>query len=93
MAAKLIKPSPLQDLNQMVDTPEHDKLRRLSRQTQLIGNFIDWLGDQGLIMCEPQGRHNVPIRKSRDEMIAEFFGVDLARFHAEKDAILESMTG
>lgn len=73
--------------------PEHDKLKAAKGprgdDTQLIGEFLEWLGDSGYVI----GRWNddeelEPFRGSR-QLLEEFFEVDAKKLSDEKDALLD----
>ncbi len=76
--------------------PEHAKLKALGGANQTIGDFIEWLGEQGFTIAHhallESGEPSVHLSwcgKSRDRLIAEFFEIDQAKLDAEKDQILE----
>ena len=31
--------------------PEHEKLQEIKNQSQIIGEFLDWLEDRGISLC------------------------------------------
>jgi hypothetical protein len=85
----------------MNNYPEHDKLAEIdSAQKQTVQDFIDWLCDKSnLVICDfdensfdgyyeydgvyPQ------TRLSREQIMAEYFGIDLQKLSSEKDRILD----
>jgi hypothetical protein len=73
------------------DYPEHEKLKAIVDKSQAIGEFIEWLGYQGIHLAEYHKngewlqRTNMPIRN----LLAEFFDIDQKKIDAEKDAMLE----
>lgn len=74
--------------------PEHEKLGKVSARSQAIGEFLEWLGHEHVIctwgsvddMFDREGYR--PTRKSIEELLAEFFEIDLAVIETEKRAML-----
>ena len=78
----------------MSDYPEHQKLRAVKDKSQCVGEFIEWLGEQGIMLCCNDGQVgmypiNWPITESRNKLLARFFGIDLNRLEDEKLAMLD----
>lgn len=73
--------------------PEHEKLKALGGANQTVGDFIEWLGEQGWEIARPHERMDmlIPIMKSRDDLLAEFFEIDRNKLEAEKRAMLDSI--
>ena len=84
--------------------PEHNKLRAIADKSQTVGEFLEWLGEQGLTVCRFQEltRHSdelgdyspegyYPARTSREKLLAEFFDIDLDKIEAEKRAMLDAL--
>lgn len=65
----------------MSEYPEHDKLIKVRQEAQAQGEFLDWV-------CEKEG---IQLETSIRELLAEYYGVDLAEFEAEKRAMLAKM--
>lgn len=72
-------------------TPEHDKRDGKEDQFQLIGEFLEWLGEKGihLAVYGPEDDQLWPTHQPIEQTLADFFGVDLNAFRAESDAVLE----
>lgn len=71
--------------------PEHDKLQAVSGSYGLRFEFLEWLtGERGLTICEANrgedARHYpyVPIVEPFENLLAEFYGIDLAVIEAER---------
>jgi hypothetical protein len=62
-------------------TTECDKLHAIKDQSQVIGEFLDWLEDE----------HEVFLPKSVTNLLAEYFDIDLEKVEQEKLAILEDL--
>lgn len=72
------------------DYPEHDKLKALGGANQTVGDFIEWLGERDMMIAEyANGSELMPVRRSRDDLLAEFFNIDRSVLEAEKRAMLD----
>jgi hypothetical protein len=76
--------------------PMHAKLKGLNGSNQIVGDFIEWLDEQRIEMAQwhdaVDGQEDaflVPIHKSRDDLLAEFFDIDRDVLENEKRAILD----
>lgn len=76
----------------MNDYPEHDKLKSVAEESQIIGEFLDTCG---YVLCveesEPFYYHHdeyIPTRNSIQQILAHYFSIDLDRIEAEKRAML-----
>lgn len=81
---------------QRPDYPMHDKLKALGTDRAAVQRFIDWLFDDepGWFICEPLKSRMVderliPVRHSREEIMAMFFEIDLTVLDDEKRAMLD----
>jgi hypothetical protein len=68
--------------------PEHEKLRKLNGANQAIGDFLNWLHDNGFEIAKWRHDELVPSGKSRDDLIAEFCKIDRDKLDDEKRAML-----
>lgn len=68
--------------------PEHIKLDAIRPLSQAVGEFIDWLEEQGLTICIHAHGEFVPTLSRRDDLLAEYFGVDQTKLNAEKEVML-----
>lgn len=69
--------------------PEHQKLKDLNGRNETVGDFIEWLNDNGLVIAEHDKSSRLwPTMKSRDTLIANFFEIDTKKLEAEKRQIL-----
>lgn len=67
-------------------TPELDKMVAVRDQSQVIGEFLDWLKhERG---CAFYDVELIPIHDSIEELLARFFGIDLDKVEAERREIL-----
>ena len=79
-----------------MDLSEHEKLKAIKPLSQAIGNFIEWLGENGMTICSEdripyRPDEYVPIRRTTEELLADHFKIDLNRLEAEKEAMLEEI--
>lgn len=81
-----------------IETPECDRMLAVRDQSQAIGEFIDWLNYEHevfLARYEDLDDYSQPVlmtfHRNMNELLAEFFGIDLAKVEAEKRAILDSL--
>lgn len=80
-------------------TPEHDKFRPHQKDANTIGDFLEWLSEQGFRRMRweeyeedwiPQKREGwVQDRRNIQQLIAEFFGIDKKKFDEETEAIYQ----
>jgi len=80
-----------------IETPECDKLKALidSGERDTLQKFLDWLTENHVVLCQLEtGRgyrsdgEYVPLRQNTENLMAEFFGIDLKKVEREKQAIL-----
>lgn len=79
--------------------PEHEKLLAVKDQTQVIGEFLEWLASRGIQLMRPSGHENIghdgwlPDTRSISTILADWAGIDEARLEREKRAMLERLQG
>ena len=74
-----------------IELPEHDKLRDIQPLSQAVYNFLEWCGEQGIVLCDCTDRSNerwYPISMGREKLLARHFEIDLAKLEREKESIL-----
>lgn len=74
-------------------TPTLDRMLKVKEDSQKLGEFLDWLSEQGFILCEKQTDGSkfypyFPTRYAVEELLAMYFGVDIGMAQAEQDAVL-----
>jgi hypothetical protein len=77
--------------------PECDKLHMVKYDSQVIGEFLDWLQHERkptLLLCDCLNKHSMystfqPSAITVEKLLAEYFGINLDRLEAEKLAILD----
>ncbi len=72
-------------------TPELNKMLAVKNESQEIGNFLEWLGDNGVILAEYRGEELNSYSYTIEKLLAKYFGIDLVKADDEKRAILESL--
>jgi len=74
----------------MADYPEHEKMRQIADESQLIGWFLEC---SDYTLCEfHQGEDEyLPPHKSIEEILAEYFEIDLNKIEQEKRQMLEEI--
>ena len=78
----------------MSQYPEHDKLKEIQEESQIIGEFLDncgytlakWSKEPHLV----DYAELVPVGSIPD-ILAEYFGIDQNKLEAEKRAMLDEM--
>jgi hypothetical protein len=73
----------------MSEYPEHDKLNRVKNQTQTIGEFLEWLGEQEYEICgtDKYDRY-MPTPLTDQQLLAKYVGVDENKLELEKRKML-----
>ena len=75
--------------------PEHEKLKALGGKNQVVGDFVEWLGEKGFTICEsgcgPGSEIYEPAFKRTEEWIAEFFEIDAEKLENEKRQMLDKI--
>lgn len=77
-----------------VKTPTLDKIQENATESQIIGNFLDWLDAKHLEIAGYQrfeGKRDsqlVPLNKSVEEILADYFEIDLKAAENERRAVI-----
>ncbi len=76
--------------------PALAKMEDCQAESQVVGDFLDWLGANGLAICESspafQGRSYFPLSTTPEELLARRFEIDLAAVERERRATLVDFT-
>ena len=80
----------------MTDYPEHEKLKALNGANETVGDFITWLRESGMEICDHDEHWDGdltynPVFKPIEKLIAEFFDIDQAALESEKRQMLDEM--
>ncbi len=76
--------------------PEHDKLQKISGQSQTIYDFIEWLGGEGIFLAEyddnwhPSSGCALRSLRPIGDHLASYFRIDTNALEAEKRRMLEN---
>jgi len=66
----------------MVEYPEHEKLKKVSDKSQMLGEFLEWMLEQGFIL---EGDDTI------ENTLAKYLGIDMKKIEAEKRMILAEL--
>jgi hypothetical protein len=72
--------------------PEHSKLRVVKERSQVIGGFLHWLREErkpALYLFTWINGEPDMAGISAEALLAEYFGIDLAKLSEEKDRMLD----
>jgi hypothetical protein len=69
--------------------PECEKLHKISPQSQMIGEFLEYLQSRGYIIAERWKEVLVPVHESTNELLAEYFDIDMNKVERERQALLD----
>jgi hypothetical protein len=75
----------------MSECPEHDKLHEVKDKSQAIGEFLEWLGSEKRgVVCQyvDDSDYPVPMPHNIQEILAEYFDIDLDKIEQEKQQML-----
>lgn len=72
--------------------PEHDRMAAVSDQAQAIGDFLEWAQSRGQRLAAIN-RHGAwhPTHLRTEEVLAEYFDIDLDKIAAEKEAMYQAL--
>lgn len=74
--------------------PEHEKLKEIQDQSQIIGEFLEWLNyEKEYSLCECENKYDrwQPISENHQKLLAQFFNIDLDKLEQEKRKMLEEL--
>jgi len=75
--------------------PEHEKLRKVSGNSQAIGEFYDWLEGHGVHLATYSTLSGddrlVMARTNIQDLLAEFYDIDRVALEEEKRAMLRTI--
>lgn len=75
-----------------IDTPECDKLLAVSAKSQDLGEFLDWfLHFKGMTPSIWVGSELRPLKIDINQVLAEYFEIDLNKVESERRAILDQL--
>ena len=80
--------------------PEHERLEKVQEVSQRIGEFLEWLSEKDIRMCEyldeidDEGfpmKGYWPIRDGIVELLARYFDINLKKIESEKQAMIQAL--
>ena len=72
--------------------PECNRALSIHDKSQAIGEFIDWLEEEKKIhLCEEAGVGLAFTFERTEDLLAEFFGINLAKMEREKRDMLKEL--
>lgn len=81
-----------------METPELDKMLVVKEQSQTISEFLDYLDEQEWKICEWDEDGSLDgedmyrdIRITKEQLMADFFGVNLKKCEEERQQILADL--
>jgi len=76
-----------------MDYPELEKMTTVKSESQSIGCFLEWLGEQGIDLCEYLEDRNeyFATRKTMEQILADYFEIDLVKAEKERQSMLDSI--
>jgi len=80
------------------DTTELDKMREVSEDSQRISEFLEWLAEQEIVLaewtgyeCGECGEGLMSISQTREQLLANYFSIDLIKAEKERQALLDAI--
>lgn len=79
-----------------MNCPECDKMMAVKEKSQVIGEFLEWLTCERSTQVELCVRNDLtdrimPCYTSTEQLLAEFFDIDLDKVEEEKRGILDEI--
>ena len=75
-------------------TPELDKMKAVQAESQTIGAFLDAISQKEMILAEYDDKDRLfPVHKSIEQILADYFEIDLVKVEKERCAILDHIRG
>jgi len=71
--------------------PEHEKLAKVKDESQIIGTFLDNLPDDTVLAIQVSPGRFLPYRGRIEEILADYFDIDLDKIETEKLQMLEEL--
>lgn len=80
-----------------VDTPTLDKMLEIKEDSQICGEFLEWLQTKFVMFDKSIKREEAFYMGGGDyinaeHILADFFGIDLQEAEKEKELLLQSIT-
>lgn len=77
----------------MSDYPEHDRMRAVQSDSQIVGGFLEWLlEDTPYFIAEYDDRNRMqPINIGFERLLAQYLNIDLDKIETEKQQMLDEI--
>lgn len=78
----------------MTQYPEHQKMHEAQKEAIILGEFLENLGNMGLILCDKDGDgfgRLLGTRRSTEQILAQHLCIDLKKIEAEKQEMLDTI--
>jgi len=74
-------------------TPELEKMKKVVDKSQVIGEFLEWLTSRKGIWLVRYNENDqaINVHDSKEQLLAEFFKINLVKAEREKRMILENI--
>lgn len=82
-------------MRQQPECPECEKLTSASEESSKIGNFLDWLSENNILLARYEKCNDFkdemlfPVQKSFEQLLSEYFEIDLNKVEQERRALLD----
>lgn len=78
-------------MEELNNFPEHNKLLKHQKTQKQISNFLSFLFNNGLCLCELDETSHMFFKtyKSMDELICEYLGINYNKFLEEKELLYQ----
>jgi hypothetical protein len=82
---------------QHIESPECERLHAVHEESQKIGEFIEWLGENSYVLANWIKRNPrwdeelAPANISTNALLAQYYDIDLDKVEDERRAILEAL--
>lgn len=88
------KTNPRKGDSQVSSYPEHDKVKTIQHLSQSIYDFLVWAEERHKWELGEYGREKMcPVYVSKQDILAEYFEIDLKRLEDEKRQMLDKIRG
>jgi hypothetical protein len=80
-----------------LEYPEHEKLKLVKERSQCVGEFLEWLDEQHILLSRyvvPEGctsERLMTANENTENLLARFFEIDLKKLEKEKLEMLKKI--
>lgn len=73
--------------------PEHQKLKAVKDESQALGEFLDWLKQKEITLCQYSRAdlEYLPVIQRTDQVLADYFEIDLDKIEQEKQTMVKAL--